>query len=153
MQVGQLLCGGFEGATVTPQAYHLIVDLHISTMFLSKKNAVSVQQMAKLIQDLQYIAFTRGNYKYPLMFAIDEEGGMMNSLFDPENLTQFPCAMGLAATGNTELVYKVLKALATELKHIGFLMILGPVLDVVTKLSHQLAGDTFKGSSKTAHTH
>lgn len=140
MQVGQLLCGGFEGATVTPQAYHLIVDLHISTMILSKKNAVSVQQMAKLIQDLQYIAFTRGNYKYPLMFAIDEEGGMMNSLFDPENLTQFPCAMGLAATGNTELVYKALKAVATELKHIGFLIILGPVLDVVTKLSHQLVG-------------
>lgn len=140
MQVGQLLCGGFEGATVTPQAYHLIVDLHISTMFLSKKNAVSVAQMAKLIQDLQYIAYTRGNYQYPLMFAIDEEGGMVNSLFDPENLTQFPCAMALAATGNTDLVYQVLRALAVELRHIGFLMILGPVLDVVTKLSHQLVG-------------
>ncbi|ODV77202.1 glycoside hydrolase family 3 protein [Suhomyces tanzawaensis NRRL Y-17324] len=139
-QVGQLLCGGFQGTTVTPQAYHLIVDNHVSSMILSRKNAVSVAQMTKLIRDLQYIAFSQANYKYPIMFAIDEEGGMMNSLFDPDFLTQCPGAMALASTGDTELVYEISKAIAIELKKIGFLIILGPVLDVVTKLSHQLVG-------------
>lgn len=140
LYVGQLLCGGFEGKTVTPQAYHLITELHVSTMILLKKNTVSVEQISKLIKDLQHIARTQANYKYPLIFAVDEEGGMMNSLFDEINLTQFPGAMALAATGDAELVYKVLKAIAIELKHIGFSVILGPVLDVITKLSHQLVG-------------
>lgn len=137
---GQLICGGFQGTNVTAQAYHLIVEHHVSAMILSKKNAASVKQMTKLIRDLQYIAYTQAHYKYPLLFAIDEEGGMMNSLFDPEFITQFPGAMALAASGDTDLVYNVLKAIAIELKHIGFLIILGPVLDVVTKLSHQLVG-------------
>ncbi|EDK41878.1 conserved hypothetical protein [Lodderomyces elongisporus NRRL YB-4239] len=139
-QAGQLLCGGFQGTTVTAQAYHLIVEQHVSSMILSRKNAVNVEQMTKLINDLQYIAFTQGKYKYPIMFAIDEEGGIMNSLFDPEFLTQYPSAMALAATGDPQLVYEISKAIAIELKKIGFSIILGPVLDVVTKLSHQLVG-------------
>lgn len=138
--VGNLLCGGFLGTSVTPQAYHLIVDNRVSTIILTRKNALSVRQITKLIQDLQYIACFEAKYKYPLMFAIDQEGGMMNALFDPEYITQFPGAMALAATGDTDLVYKILKALAIELREIGFLIILGPVLDVVTKLSHQLVG-------------
>ncbi|KAG7662042.1 uncharacterized protein J8A68_004430 [[Candida] subhashii] len=138
--VGQLLCGGFQGTTVTPQAYHLIVEHKVSSMILSRKNAVSAEQMSKLIKDLQYIAFSQGNYKYPILFAIDEEGGMMNSLFDPDFLTQYPGAMALSATGDPQLVYEISKAIAIELKKVGFSIILGPVLDVVTKLSHQLVG-------------
>ncbi|KAI5963459.1 uncharacterized protein KGF55_002339 [Candida pseudojiufengensis] len=139
-RAGHLLCGGFQGTKVTSQAYHLIVEQKISSMILSRKNAINVEQMSKLIKDLQYIAFTQGRYKYPLMFAIDEEGGIMNSLFDPEFLTQYPSAMALAATGDPNLVYEISKAIAIELKKIGFSIILGPVLDVVTKLSHQLLG-------------
>lgn len=138
--LGQLICGGFLGSTVTPQAYHLIVDNRVSTMILSKKNTETVPQMMKLIRDLQAIALYEAKYKYPLMFAIDQEGGMMNSLFDPGLINQFPSAMGLGATGDEKLIYEVLKAIAEELKYIGFQIILGPVLDVVTKLSHQLLG-------------
>ncbi|EMG45957.1 nagZ Beta-hexosaminidase [Candida maltosa Xu316] len=140
IHAGQLLCGGFQGTFVTPQAYHLIVEHHVSAMILSRKNAVNVEQMSKLIKDLQYIAMTQGRYKHPIMFAIDEEGGMMNSLFDPDFLTQYPGAMALAATGDPNLVYEISKAIAIEIKKIGFSIILGPVLDVVTKLSHQLVG-------------
>lgn len=140
LKLGQLLCGGFQGTTVTPQAYHLIVEHKVSSMILSLKNAVSVKQMSKLIKDLQWIAYSQGGYEYPLMFAIDEEGGMMNSLFDEEFLTQYPGAMALAATRDPDLVYEIAKAVATELKKIGFSIILGPVLDVITKLLHQLVG-------------
>lgn len=139
-KAGQLLCGGFQGTKVTSQAYKLIVVHKISSMILSRKNAVNVEQMSKLIKDLQYIAYTQGNYKYPLMFAIDQEGGIMNSLFDPDFITQYPSAMAMAATGDPQLVYEISKAIAIELKMIGFSIILGPVLDVVTKLSHQLVG-------------
>lgn len=136
--LGQLVCGGFQGTTVTSQAYQLIAKYKVSTMILLRKNAQLVEQMSKLIRDLQFIAYKHGGYKYPLLFAVDMEGGMLNSLFDHDNLTQFPGAMALAATGDTQLAYDVAKALATELRHIGFTIILGPVLDVITKLLHQL---------------
>lgn len=136
--VGQLVCGGFQGTTVTPQAFDLIVRYKVSTMILLRKNAQLVDQMSRLIRDLQYIAYNVAGYKYPLLFAVDMEGGMLNSLFDPENLTQFPGAMALAASGDPQLAYEVSKALAIQIRHIGFLIILGPVLDVITKLSHQL---------------
>lgn len=146
-KIGLLVCGGFLGTTVTKQAYDLIVTSKVSTMILLKKNAESVRQISSLIQDLQYIAFTEGHYEYPLAFAIDEEGGMLNTLFDAEYLTQFPGAMAMAATGDVSLVYEVLKALALQLRQIGFLIILGPVLDVVTKLSHQLVSVRSFGTS------
>lgn len=135
---GQLVCGGFQGTTVTLQAYDLVVKYRVSTMILLRKNAQLVDQMSRLIRDLQYIAYNTARYKYPLLFAVDMEGGMLNSLFDPENLSQFPGAMALAATGDTQIAYEISKALALQISHIGFLIILGPVLDVITKLSHQL---------------
>lgn len=138
--VGKLLCGGFEGTTVTAQARRLIVTHKVLAILLLRKNVVDARQTAKLIRDLQYIAYSKAAYEHPLMFAVDEEGGMMNLVFDLASLTQFPGAMALAATGDVELVYQALKAMAHELKEMGFLIILGPVLDVVTKLLHQLVG-------------
>lgn len=136
--LGQLVCGGFQGTTVTPQAYELIVKYKVLTMILSRRNAQSVDQMVRLIHDLQRIALEQAHYKYPLLLAIDEEGGMLNLLFDPQDLTQFPGAMALAASGDVELVYAASRAMARELRHIGFSMVLGPVLDVITKMLAQL---------------
>lgn len=140
MNVGQLVCGGFQGTTVTPHATRLVVEQRVLTMIISRKNTVDVKQTTKLLRDLQWLAYSQGNYTYPIMFCLDEEGGMMNSLFDPHFLSQFPLAMALSATQDTDLIYQCAKALAVELRRIGFSMILGPVLDVVTKLSHQLVG-------------
>lgn len=138
--VGKLLCGGFEGTTVTAQARRLIVTHKVLAMLLLRKNVVDARQTAQLIRDLQYIAYSQAGYAHPLMFAVDEEGGMMNLVFDLVALTQFPGAMALAASGDVDLVYQVLRAMAQELREVGFLIILGPVLDVVTKLLHQLVG-------------
>ncbi len=59
---------------------------------------------SKLIPEPTIYCFTHENYKYPLMFAIDEEGGMMDSLSvgktDPISLCH-----GVGCNGNTELVY------------------------------------------------
>ncbi|ODV97552.1 hypothetical protein PACTADRAFT_21208, partial [Pachysolen tannophilus NRRL Y-2460] len=145
-KVGQLLMAGFEGTTVTNNIRNLIEEYHISTIILSSKNFVNAQQVKKLICDLQKIAKDSG-HKYPLMFAIDQEGGMISSLFDENYITQFPGAMGLAATGSATLVHDVCKAMALELKSLGFSINLGPVLDTVTKFSHQLIGVRSFGST------
>lgn len=145
-KLGQLLMAGFEGTKVTDNIRTLIETYHISTIILSSKNFENLQQTKNLIRELQLIARASG-YEHPIMFAIDQEGGMVSSLFDENYITQFPGLMGLALTASPELVYDVCKAMGTELRSIGFSINLGPVLDVVTQFSHQLIGVRSFGST------
>lgn len=129
-QVGSLFLMGFDGTTITKEVEILITKYKVNSFILSGRNFINVQQTKKLIRDIQLLAL-RSGYDYPVVFAIDEEGGMLNSLFDKNFITQFPGAMALAATGSEELVYQVYKKVALELKSIGFSLFLGPVLDVL----------------------
>ncbi|KAG0669978.1 hypothetical protein C6P40_003122, partial [Pichia californica] len=117
--VGKFFMVGFEGTYVTKEISLLITKYHVSSIILSGRNFINASQAKALIHELQSIAI-KSNYEYPINFVIDEEGGMLNSLFDNEYITQFPGAMSLGATGSTELIYKVYRAMAKELKSIGF---------------------------------
>lgn len=128
--VGKFFVIGFEGTSVTREISLLITKYRVGTIILSGRNFVNAIQAQALITELQTIA-RNSNYEYPIIFLIDEEGGMLNSLFDNEYITQFPGAMSLSATGSTELVYNVYRAVAKELKSIGFSMYMGPVLDIL----------------------
>lgn len=144
--VGKMLLAGFGGTTVTQQARKLIQKHKVASMILARKNFINVPQVKKLIQDLQQLAYDSG-YKYPLILAVDQEGGMCNALFDEISLTQFPGAMALAATNDEEICYQVGKAIALELRSIGFNMYLGPTLDICSKMSNQLIGVRSFGST------
>jgi beta-N-acetylhexosaminidase len=88
---------------------------------------------------LQTIAHQAG-HSVPLLIAVDQENGGVNSLYDEEYICQFPSAMGLAATGSLEMAFDVAKATATEVSAVGVNMILGPVLDVLTNARYQPLG-------------
>jgi beta-N-acetylhexosaminidase len=135
--VGKFFMVGFEGTDVTEEISLLITKYHVSTIILSGRNFINASQAKILIRDLQQLAM-QSNYEYPIIFVIDEEGGMLNSLFDKHYITQFPGAMSLNATGSTSLVYQVHRAIAKELKSIGFSMCLGPVLDILKNTSNTL---------------
>ena len=64
----------------------------------------------------------------------------MNSLFDEIFIRQFPSAMGVAATGSTEMAYEIAKATAQELLSVGVNWIMGPCLDVLTNARNQPLG-------------
>lgn len=100
---------------------------------------IAAEQTASLVQELQTIAHQAGHPE-PLLIALDQENGGVNSLFDEDYICQFPSAMGVAATGSTELAYNVAKATATEVSAVGVNLILGPVLDVLTNARHQPLG-------------
>lgn len=91
------------------------------------------------MQELQTIAHQAG-HPQPLLIAVDQENGGVNSLFDEDYICQFPSAMGIAAAGSTELAYNIAKATATEVSAVGVNLILGPVLDVLTNARHQPLG-------------
>ena len=55
----------------------------------------------------------------PLAIGIDQENGGVNSLFDEIYIRQYPSAMGIAATGSTDLAFEVAKATAEEVAACG----------------------------------
>ncbi|KAI0477827.1 glycoside hydrolase family 3 protein [Xylariaceae sp. FL0804] len=137
--IGQMLIMGWDGTEVTPQIRNLIENHHLGSIILTAKNLKSAEQTASLVQELQTIAHQAG-HPQPLLIALDQENGGVNSLFDEDHICQFPSAMGVAATGSTELAYDVAKATATEVSAVGVNVILGPVLDVLTNARHQPLG-------------
>src|SRR3984957_12173117 len=124
---------------------YLLVYLihHLPCLFSSLSQHVltfaAAQDTAKLVQELQTIAHQAG-HPVPLLIALDQENGGVNSLYDEEYICQFPSAMGLAATGSLEMAFDVAKATALEVSAVGVNMILGPVLDVLTNARYQPLG-------------
>ena len=64
----------------------------------------------------------------------------MNSIYDETYIRQFPSAMGVAATGSTDMAYEIAKATAQELSSVGVNWIMGPCLDVLTNARNQPLG-------------
>lgn len=134
-----MLLMGWDGTSVTPQIRSLIEEHHLGSIILTAKNLKSAHETAKLVQELQTIAHQAG-HPVPLLIAVDQENGGVNSLFDEDYICQFPSAMGLAATGSIEMAYEVAKATAKEVSAVGVNMIIGPVLDVLTNARIQPIG-------------
>ncbi|KAH0829789.1 beta-N-acetylglucosaminidase [Fonsecaea pedrosoi] len=122
-QLGQLFMMGFDGTTVTDQVKTLIEKYHAT----------------QLVLDLQTLARQAG-HPVPLLIALDQENGGVNSLYDEVYIRQFPSAMGLAATGSKKLAKDIARATAQELNSCGINWILGPVLDVLTNARNQPLG-------------
>ena len=91
------------------------------------------------MHELQTIAHQAG-HPQPLLIALDQENGGVNSLFDEDYICQFPSSMGQAAAGDADLAYQVAKATAVEVSAVGVNLILGPVLDVLTNARYQPLG-------------
>lgn len=65
---------------------------------------------------------------------------MLNNLYDPTYITQFPGNMAIVATKETTLATQVARATGEELKMLGINWMLGPVVDVLTNSTNRLLG-------------
>lgn len=105
----------------------------------SPNHCIAAEETSRLVLELQTIARNAG-HPVPLLIALDQENGGVNSLFDEIYIRQFPSAMGMAATGSKQLAREVACATAQELKAVGVNWIMGPVLDVLTNVRNQPLG-------------
>ncbi|KAJ4177025.1 hypothetical protein NW755_014091 [Fusarium falciforme] len=154
--IGQMLFMGWDGSEVTPQVRKLIQEHHVGSIILTAKNLkcqlffqarslVSLNKMpaaqhaTKIVKELQAIAYN-ARHSQPLLTAIDQESGGVNSLFDQEAGCEFPSAMGMAATGSVDLVYETNKATAEAVRACGINIILSPMLDVLLNTGYQPLG-------------
>lgn len=85
-------------------------------------------EYAGALNRLQAIAVNRAG-GLPLTFSIDQEGDFSRD-YCHGGIALFPAAMGLAATGDPDLVYRARRATAEQLASMGITTIHSPVLDI-----------------------
>ena len=86
------------------------------------------EQYAGMLNELRRLASTRDPV-IPLHMVIDQEGDTSKDMARG-GVIQFPSNMGLAASGDPDLTYRVAKAIAKQMKASGIDMIHSPVVDV-----------------------
>lgn len=137
-KIGQLMMIGFDGTTVEPELRQMITEYHIGGVILFARNIESPQQAAALTNALQQIAIESG---HPGLFiSIDQEGGRVARLTEDKGFTEFPSAMALAATGDSQNAYRAAAAMAAEMRAVGININFAPVLDVNNNPANPIIG-------------
>ena len=97
----------------------------------SSKRAVSCTpgEYAATLNELRSMAL-EGPGGVPLHFTIDQEGSASDDLVSGQRLVPHP--LGIAATGDPDLGYRIGRAVALQARELGVNMIHSPTLDVNT---------------------
>lgn len=125
-KVGQMVMTGIEGTEPAGDSRTLIGEHRIGGVILFSRNIQDASQTARLINELQAMAVSQER-GVPLLVAVDQEGGAVVRIPDA---TVFPGNMALGAARDADLVYRVARHTAGELRALGFNVNFAPVLDV-----------------------
>ncbi|HEY70250.1 MAG TPA: hypothetical protein G4O08_06680 [Anaerolineae bacterium] len=153
-RIGQLFIVDMQGSVLNDEhpIRELIEDQHISGVILSAENdnfvdapdtlngiraLVSALQQCEYESSLKETVISpesrdarRADF-IPLLIGIEQEGGgaPYGEIFS--GITETPSAMAIGATWNSELAHDVGEVLGSELRALGFNMLLGPSLDIL----------------------
>jgi beta-N-acetylhexosaminidase len=137
-QIGQLFMLSFEGTAVSSEWADLQACYKPGGMILFARNLEHAVQIVELTNDLQ-----AHSPHYPLLIAIDQEGGRVSRL--PNGFTIFPSCGVLGACRSEELAYAAASVTAAELRAVGINMNMAPVLDVCSNPTNPVIGDRAYG--------
>lgn len=143
-KIGQLMLIGFDGTTVDVDLRHMITECHIGGAILFARNIESPGQVATLTNELQKIAMESG--QPGLFIAVDQEGGRVARLTEDKGFTEFPSAMAIGATGDTENAYRMAFAMSAEMRAVGINVDFAPDLDVNNNPANPVIGIRSFGS-------
>lgn len=138
--VGQLIVGGFSGATLPPSFARELSAKRRGGAILFKRNLPSVPEAA----DLCAAILEAAPRDLPPFIGVDQEGGRVSRL--PAPFLKLPPMRELASLGDLELVMAAARAVGIELAAIGFNLNFAPVLDVNTEAENPVIGDRAFGS-------
>jgi beta-N-acetylhexosaminidase len=137
-RVGQRFMVGFEGLTASADVKALIREFGVAHVVLFARNVEEPVQLAELVRELQSVARDAG-LSWPLLVAVDQEGGRVARLKEPWTVWPAPRALGRA--GDEEMARQTGEALAAELGSCGIRMNVAPVVDVDTNPDNPVIGD------------
>ena len=130
---------GFDGTAVSPQWAELQTQYKPGGMILFARNLEHPAQIVDLTNGLQ----ARSPH-FPLLVAIDQEGGRVSRL--PAGFTIFPSCGAVGACRSEELAYAAASVTAAELRAVGINMNMAPVLDVHSNPENPVIGDRAYGT-------
>jgi len=133
-QIGQLLVAGFNGHQIPPELRSLAKEFGLGGVILFARNVGEPEQVAELCFEA-----ARLTPDLPPWVSVDQEGGRVARLKAP--FTEWPPMATLGRSGDTGLAERFARALAAELKAVGFTLDYAPVLDVQTNPKNTVIGD------------
>ena len=144
--LGPHILAALNGTDITPEIEELILEHRILGFTLFKRNIQSASQVQKLTSDLQAIA-KKANYQ--LLLAVDQEGGRVARLSQPEFVKIPPMqkwAERFIDNNQAEDLFELGVMLAEQTLSCGFNVDFAPVVDVNTISENPVIGDRSFGS-------
>src|SRR5580765_5644489 len=133
-QIGQLLVAGFNGHQIPPELRSLAREFGLGGIILFARNVGEPEQVAEVCFEA-----SRLTPDLPPWVSVDQEGGRVARLKAP--FTEWPPMATLGRSGDSRLAERFARALAAELKAVGFTLDYAPVLDVLTNAKNPVIGD------------
>ena len=133
-EIGQLLIAGFNGHQLPVELKAIVREFGLGGVILFARNIADSEQVAELCAEA-----SRLTPDLPLWVSVDQEGGRVARLKRP--FTEWPPMATLGRSGDTALAERFARALASELKAVGFTLDYAPVLDVHTNADNPVIGD------------
>jgi len=122
-KVGQMLMFAFHGTEFNDQLRTFSGEFKLGGVVHFARNIKNVKQIAKLNQDL------KDSFAIPPFISLDQEGGPVIRVMS--GITPLPGAMALASSEfGKENIYNITKAVANDLRHLGFNLNFAPVGDI-----------------------
>jgi beta-N-acetylhexosaminidase len=133
-RIGQLLIAGFDGPQLPVELKAIVREFGLGGVILFARNIAEPEQVAELCGEASRLVSD-----LPLWVSVDQEGGRVARLKNP--FTEWPPMATLGRSGDVALAERFARALASELKAVGFTMDYAPVLDVRTNANNPVIGD------------
>lgn len=133
-EVAGLLCVGFHGKSPSPEVLEL-VRRGVYGVVLFGRNVESAEQVAELTAALKRAAGR------PLLVSVDQEGGRVARLREPQGFTELPPMRALGELGDPEVARAAGALLGRELRAVGIDQDYAPVVDVDTNPANPVIGD------------
>src|SRR5277367_3028221 len=133
-QVGQLLIAGFDGHALPTELKSLSREFGLGGVILFARNIAEPEQVAELCYEAARLV-----PDLPLWVSVDQEGGRVARLKEP--FTEWPPMATIGRSGDVGLAERFARALASEMKAVGFSLDYAPVLDVLTDPGNAVIGD------------
>ncbi len=137
-KAGLFLWPSLAGTDILPEEEALFLKYQPSGVILFRRNLTSLAQAKQLCDKLHTLA-SRVERPFPLMIAIDEEGGRVSRL--PQPFVRGKSVLELVDANDLEGLESQVIHQAAVSSGLGIRVILAPVADILTEPSNPVMGD------------
>ena len=124
-QIGQFLFIGLPGTELDAETRALLTDVQPGGVILFGRNVASAQQVRGLLDGIRELVRT------PLLFGIDQEGGLVDRL--RRIFTPMPSARTIRQHGDLAAARALGRITGETLRMLGFNMNFAPVMSIMTE--------------------